>query len=88
MQYNIYSPHPPLRGHRSEAEYAPRWGRLSMRRDHSSAKASTEPKKRRADNDSSLFVYGAGDVTRTHDLLITNQLHYRLCYTSATTLLL
>ena len=25
---------------------------------------------------------GAGDVTRTHDLLITNQLHYRLCYTS------
>ena len=26
--------------------------------------------------------YGAGDVTRTHDLLITNQLHYRLCYTS------
>ena len=28
-----------------------------------------------------IFV-GAGDVTRTHDLLITNQLHYRLCYTS------
>ena len=28
------------------------------------------------------FVFGAGDVTRTHDLLITNQLHYRLCYTS------
>ena len=27
-------------------------------------------------------VFGAGDVTRTHDLLITNQLHYRLCYTS------
>ena len=26
--------------------------------------------------------FGAGDVTRTHDLLITNQLHYRLCYTS------
>ena len=25
---------------------------------------------------------GAGDVTWTHDLLITNQLHYRLCYTS------
>ncbi len=22
-------------------------------------------------------------MTRTHDLLITNQLHYRLCYTSA-----
>ncbi len=21
-------------------------------------------------------------MTRTHDLLITNQLHYRLCYTS------
>ena len=27
-------------------------------------------------------TFGAGDVTRTHDLLITNQLHYRLCYTS------
>ena len=27
-------------------------------------------------------AFGAGDVTRTHDLLITNQLHYRLCYTS------
>ena len=25
---------------------------------------------------------GAGDVTRTRDLLITNQLHYLLCYTS------
>ena len=25
---------------------------------------------------------GAGDVTRTHDLLITNQLLYRLSYTS------
>ena len=29
-------------------------------------------------------AFGAGDVTRTHDLLITNQLHYRLCYTSKT----
>ena len=29
-----------------------------------------------------LLRRGAGDVTRTHDLLITNQLHYRLCYTS------
>lgn len=27
--------------------------------------------------------FGASDVTRTRDLLITNQLHYRLCYTSA-----
>lgn len=27
-------------------------------------------------------ISGAGDATRTHDLLITNQLHYRLCYTS------
>ena len=27
-------------------------------------------------------VFGASDVTRTRDLLITNQLHYRLCYTS------
>ena len=30
----------------------------------------------------SFILFGAGDVTRTHDLLITNQLHYRLCYTS------
>ena len=29
------------------------------------------------------FLFGAGDVTRTRDLLITNQLHYLLCYTSA-----
>ena len=29
-----------------------------------------------------MGIDGAGDVTRTHDLLITNQLHYRLCYTS------
>ena len=27
-------------------------------------------------------VFGASDVTRTRDLLITNQLHYLLCYTS------
>ena len=27
-------------------------------------------------------IFGASDVTRTRDLLITNQLHYRLCYTS------
>ena len=31
------------------------------------------------------FSFGAGDGTRTCDLLITNQLHYRLCYTSITT---
>ncbi len=29
-----------------------------------------------------FFYYGAGNVTRTHDLLITNQLLYRLSYTS------
>ena len=28
-------------------------------------------------------AFGAGGVTRTHDLLITNQLLYRLSYTSA-----
>ena len=27
-------------------------------------------------------AFGAGNVTRTHDLLITNQLLYRLSYTS------
>ena len=25
---------------------------------------------------------GASDVTRTRDLLITSEMHYRLCYTS------
>ncbi len=29
-----------------------------------------------------MLFSGAGGVTRTRDLLITNQLHYRLCYTS------
>ena len=27
-------------------------------------------------------LFGASEKTRTFDLLITNQLHYRLCYTS------
>ena len=30
-------------------------------------------------------MYGAGGRTRTPDLLITNQLHYQLCYTSIST---
>ena len=30
----------------------------------------------------SVLHFGAGNVTRTHDLLITNQLLYRLSYTS------
>ena len=29
-----------------------------------------------------LFFIGASDVTRTRDLLITSEMHYRLCYTS------
>ena len=29
-----------------------------------------------------VFLFGAGNVTRTHDLLITNQLLYRLSYIS------
>ena len=28
------------------------------------------------------FYYGASDLTRTGDLLITSEMHYRLCYTS------
>ena len=32
-------------------------------------------------NEKTAFI-GAGNVTRTHDLLITNQLLYRLSYTS------
>ena len=30
------------------------------------------------------MLFGAGNVTRTHDLLITNQLLYRLSHTSKT----
>ena len=29
-----------------------------------------------------MVAFGASEKTRTFDLLITNQLHYRLCYTS------
>ena len=29
--------------------------------------------------------YGASDLTRTGDLLITSEMHYRLCYTSELT---
>ena len=32
-------------------------------------------------------AFGAGDVTRTRDLLITSEMHYRLCYTSMLRLL-
>ena len=28
------------------------------------------------------LVFGASDLTRTGDLLITSEMHYRLCYTS------
>ena len=27
-------------------------------------------------------LFGASDLTRTGDLLITSEMHYRLCYTS------
>lgn len=30
------------------------------------------------------LLYGASDLTRTGDLLITSEMHYRLCYTSVT----
>ena len=29
-----------------------------------------------------LLLFGASDLTRTGDLLITSEMHYRLCYTS------
>ena len=46
------------------------------------AKAAKNPSKHLIQ--ASLRGYsGAGNVTRTHDLLITNQLLYRLSYTSA-----
>ena len=38
--------------------------------------------KNRLEGYSKRFVIGACDGTRTCDLLITNALHYQLCYTS------
>ena len=38
--------------------------------------------KNRLEGYSKRFVIGACDGTRTCDLLITNELHYQLCYTS------
>ena len=40
--------------------------------------------KRKGEKDSIFFTFsfGATDVTRTHDLLITNQLLYQLSYSS------
>ena len=38
-------------------------------------------KKRRVDSFESTLC-GASDLTRTGDLLITSEMHYRLCYTS------
>ena len=32
------------------------------------------------------MVFGASDLTRTGDLLITSEMHYRLCYTSRVSL--
>ena len=41
-----------------------------------------DPKKEKAPCQTRGFCIGAGNVTRTHDLLITNQLLYRLSYAS------
>ena len=40
---------------------------------------SIYPKKSTPDG---VDFFGASDVTRTRDLLITSEMHYRLCYTS------
>ena len=32
-----------------------------------------------------MVLIGASDLTRTGDLLITSEMHYRLCYTSIVT---
>ena len=40
---------------------------------------SLAPKKGTAN---AVPFFGASDVTRTRDLLITSEMHYRLCYTS------
>ncbi len=32
--------------------------------------------------------FGASDLTRTGDLLITSEMHYRLCYTSVISLII
>ena len=41
------------------------------------------PKQQKSPETSSFQdFFGASDVTRTRDLLITSEMHYRLCYTS------
>lgn len=42
----------------------------------------TNLKRKPETTDKQRFPGGAGNVTRTHDLLITNQLLYRLSYAS------
>ena len=42
----------------------------------------TDTNTKRKTRKNRVFLFGAGNVTRTHDLLITNQLLYRLSYTS------
>ena len=44
------------------------------------AKQRVAKQRKEASMSGSLFEYGAVDVNRTHDLLITNQLLYRLSY--------
>ncbi|EDM99983.1 hypothetical protein BACCAP_02257 [Pseudoflavonifractor capillosus ATCC 29799] len=53
----------------------------------STAKISSSIVKQRSEHKKAPYrkirsFFGAGNVTRTHDLLITNQLLYRLSYTS------
>ena len=48
----------------------------------SKVKMEGRQNKNRLEGYSKRFVIGACDGTRTCDLLITNELHYQLCYTS------
>lgn len=48
---------------------------------HFSVSYGQEFKSRRFHSENGGF-YGASDLTRTGDLLITSEMHYRLCYTS------
>ena len=47
-----------------------------------SGPTARETQKERHLLSAGVFLFGATDVTRTHDLLITNQLLYRLSYSS------
>ena len=59
------------------------WGQLNPLLNPSAISGKAARKSKNPQTlENQWFAGGAGNVTRTHDLLITNQLLYRLSYTS------